>query len=806
MKEAVLGFEEVTQELQQFAGGKGAVLSMLYQRGFPVPEGLVVLPEAMPGGSVKQEARELILSKINVIRKNHPTALFAVRSSGLSEDSAGASFAGGFESVLDVDADEQIWSALQFVYQSQFAERVAVYSQVQGIDQSQRMAIVIQRMIMSDLSGVLFTVNPLTGSRVNMTGNYVQGLGEELVSGEANAVPFTLSRLRGEYTGPSGLRKYASKLFRCAARIEKQMGYPQDIEWSVSGGELYILQARPVTTLGAGNLNTYECNDSLTGDFLWTNTNVGESISDVLTPLSWSILRALDEEHNVIPGHYMLSGNICGRVYSNISLPVSAMSVMGARIAPLLRQMSNVFGELPQGVSVPVYPFGKRELIRIVGPGVLHSMRRTRQAIRNLPRFLEQTAESCRMIRERLQAIQSREELLLLWNRELWPQNVDALWNALEGTSAPMQKYIKQKRKLIKLVGTQDANILLSSSGKGRELESLGPLLGLSRIIHNQLSRRAYVAKYGHRGPHEFELSIADLSEDEDRLELKLSQYRDNTKDIEELLNKQRQQHSDACARLRERFPHRWKSIYHKLSATAQGPQMRESARSEWTRVYRLNRDFAIKAGELAGIGGDVFFLYLSEILQGLEDGKQPGVQYIAARKETFARYQKLPPLPSVIRGRFDPYLWMKDPRRRIDLYDPEMPMKDEIGQGILRGSPGAAGIIEGVVRVLAGPEDGNLLLPGEILVASTTNVGWTLCFPRAVAIITDIGAPLSHAAIIARELGIPAVFGCGNATTRLHTGDCVRVDGGNGMIQIITSASGGDHDKMGGKIYRSKD
>lgn len=69
MKEAVLGFEEVTQELQQFAGGKGAVLSMLYQRGFPVPEGLVVLPEAMPGGSVKQEARELILSKINVIRK-----------------------------------------------------------------------------------------------------------------------------------------------------------------------------------------------------------------------------------------------------------------------------------------------------------------------------------------------------------------------------------------------------------------------------------------------------------------------------------------------------------------------------------------------------------------------------------------------------------------------------------------------------------------------------------------------------------------------------------------------------------------
>ena len=96
-----------------------------------------------------------------------------------------------------------------------------------------------------------------------------------------------------------------------------------------------------------------------------------------------------------------------------------------------------------------------------------------------------------------------------------------------------------------------------------------------------------------------------------------------------------------------------------------------------------------------------------------------------------------------------------------------------------LSGFAGAAGRVEGRVRVLDGPEQGDQFQPGEILVAVTTNVGWTPIFPRAAAVVTDVGAPLSHAAIVARELGIPAVVGCGSATTRLRTGDRVRVDGG---------------------------
>nr|WP_255688202.1 PEP-utilizing enzyme [Tepidanaerobacter sp. GT38] len=105
----------------------------------------------------------------------------------------------------------------------------------------------------------------------------------------------------------------------------------------------------------------------------------------------------------------------------------------------------------------------------------------------------------------------------------------------------------------------------------------------------------------------------------------------------------------------------------------------------------------------------------------------------------------------------------------------------------MLKGFTGAAGKVEGIVRILNAPEEGEKLQPGEILVATTTNVGWTPLFPKAAAIITDIGAPLSHAAIVARELGIPAVVGCGNATLRLKTGDKVMVDGGQGIVHILS-------------------
>jgi pyruvate,water dikinase len=104
----------------------------------------------------------------------------------------------------------------------------------------------------------------------------------------------------------------------------------------------------------------------------------------------------------------------------------------------------------------------------------------------------------------------------------------------------------------------------------------------------------------------------------------------------------------------------------------------------------------------------------------------------------------------------------------------------------VIIGSPGSAGQVEAVVRRLDRPEEGDQLREGEILVTAQTDIAWTLLFPRAAAIVTDVGAPLSHAAIVARELGIPAVVGCGDATMRLSTGDWVRVDGARGIVEML--------------------
>src|SRR4029079_1182447 len=122
-------------------------------------------------------------------------------------------------------------------------------------------------------------------------------------------------------------------------------------------------------------------------------------------------------------------------------------------------------------------------------------------------------------------------------------------------------------------------------------------------------------------------------------------------------------------------------------------------------------------------------------------------------------------------------------PRRRSDLY-----VEGQAGeaQASVRGFPGSGGIVEGRVRVLLDADQGAALQSGEVLVTTITNVGWTPLFPRAAAVITDVGAPLSHAAIVARELGIPAVVGCGNATMRLRTGDLVRVDGTAGTVEVL--------------------
>jgi pyruvate,water dikinase len=194
----------------------------------------------------------------------------------------------------------------------------------------------------------------------------------------------------------------------------------------------------------------------------------------------------------------------------------------------------------------------------------------------------------------------------------------------------------------------------------------------------------------------------------------------------------------------------------------------------------------------LSGLGDGIFFLTIDEVLDVLS-GDETAIRSIPARKETYERCKALPPYPSIILGRFDPFQWAADPKRRIDIFDSHTSLREsnieaDLANTII-GSPGAAGVVEAVVRCLDRPADGDQLQDGEVLVTMQTDIAWTLLFPRAAAVVTDVGAPLSHAAIVARELGIPAVVGCRDATMRLKTGDRVQVDGGRGVVEILETA-----------------
>ncbi|MGH3305108.1 MAG: PEP-utilizing enzyme [Streptosporangiaceae bacterium] len=172
-----------------------------------------------------------------------------------------------------------------------------------------------------------------------------------------------------------------------------------------------------------------------------------------------------------------------------------------------------------------------------------------------------------------------------------------------------------------------------------------------------------------------------------------------------------------------------------------------------------MARDWVLRAGALTGHSDDLFFLEVPEIF-GVLRGDPTPLAKVPTRRTTYERYRALPPYPTLIRGRFDPVRWAADTEQRSDYYDGDA--QPTAPDDKITGFPGAAGVVDGIARVLRTPEEADQLGNGEVLVTIVTNVGWTPVFPRAVAIVTDVGARLSHAAIVASELGIPAVVGCG--------------------------------------------
>jgi len=539
---------------------------------------------------------------------------------------------------------------------------------------------------------------------------------------------------------------------------------------------------------------TGEWNDSLTGDYLWSNCNLTEAVPDVMTPLTCSVWQIFHTETAFVVEEHPSPGNICGRPYGNVSLAVAVYTALGKDVEGALQEVESMVGRIPSGITIPPAAISRVSFLLRFVPAIVVRRRKARQVKREMPGYIASSPERCRSILKQVQRAGTKAALTALWHQDLYPTFLEASWMLRVSARISLGMSQTVYRELMERVGEADANALLMhqeyTAGPGPRyglLDSLGPMVGVAKVADGQMSRQEYLNRYGHRGPHECELSAPRPAEDPHWLDQQLAQFEASPVDVDALLAKRRAEFEAAWQRFKARYPGEVKTTEQRLEQVIEAAHAREAVRSEITRLFGVIRAFALRVGELTGLGDGVFFFVRDELLDVLA-GKEGATRYLRARRETHARYSALPPYPGLISGPFDPFEWAADPHRRSDYFEAHAARVTRSEPDIIAGFPGSGGQVEGTVRVLDGPEQGDQFLPGEVLVAVTTNVGWTPLFPRAAAVVTDVGAPLSHAAIVARELGIPAVVGCGSATTRLRSGDRVRVDGGQGTVEILNS------------------
>ncbi|MEV4318794.1 PEP/pyruvate-binding domain-containing protein [Actinocrispum sp. NPDC049592] len=795
------------------AGGKGASLARLAAAGVPVPSGFHITTAAyrafLATGGLSAQITSLLgkLSPDDTVGTEQAAASIAaafadaqvppevvssiweaysgrgavaVRSSATAEDLPEMSFAGQHDTFLGITGPDAVLDAVKRCWASLWTARAIVYRARNKISYEDiAIAVVVQDLVPAAAAGVMFTADPMTGDRDRVVINAAWGLGESLVSGQVTPDGFTVAKSgalisadvhtktvmtvpaaegTAEKPVPEELRDEpvlteaeALELAQLGIRIEKLYGTPVDVEWAAHDGRFVILQARPITTLPVPR---EVWNDSLLGDYLWTSGNVSEAVPSVMTPVTWSVIQELAMPP--IAGH-PTSGNIGGRFYLNLSTSMAVGRAFGMEKA--VRQANEqTFGRID--VAVPPLPLSRFALIRAALPVVRLFIRQGRAYRKNLRSLLSSTPSRCAELTRRISACTTPAALLALWKSD-----VDDLLHVVCQTldvGARQLGAAKLGPYLTSLVGEGDAALLLT--GSGASLASLGPVLGLAQLRDGSLSVAEYAQAWGHRGPDEYELSAPRPAEDPEWI----SRQRDAFAGApEELLAAQASARALAWERLVAAHPDKAPKIRKQLDKALSVAQARERSRSEMVRTFGVFRAFVVKAGSLTGHGSDLFFLTLSEILSVL-DGSGSVVQ-VPVRRAAYEHYKSLPPYPTLIRGAFDPETWQQP-----------------ASVGGIKGFPGAAGVVEGVVRVVSTVEEAEALRTGEVLVTTATNIGWTPLFPRAAAVVTDVGAPLSHAAIVARELGIPAVVGCGNATSRLSTGDRVRVDGALGVVTVL--------------------
>ena len=768
----IFDLKTLPQEKMDRAGGKASSLSLMMKNlKTNIPSGFVITADGFRDGKLTDEASEELNQ---TIAKLDRLKTYAVRSSAIGEDGENNSFAGQYETLTDVIVPK-IRDAVKQVAASAKSDRVEEYKNHNDVA-GEGIGIVIQEFVKPDFAGVIFTSDIITGRDDKIVGNYVHGEGEKLVSGSENAEEFRIGVMNYSYEGNPELAPYAGLLRKYTLAIKAFYGMPMDIEWAVSRGKTYILQARPITTLRRIDPKTYDVNGTRSGYKLLTKTNVGEIFMKPVSPMTFSVL----EKINDILGLPDWLDCICGQEYMNISVMCSLMVSFGKSREKAYEAVRELVGEIPEGVEIPVSPFDKKAFMRKIRALLFPKNKSTlskkekHEMVLNLDRIADDLIIEVRKIND-------STALMNYWDNVLVKYLNDGLASIMTESGTSLVPLFGTRKKIAKIAGEDMANRLCT--GCVGILDCMKPILLLEDVASGAMTREEYIRACGHRCADEMELMASRPYEDPTFPDALLKDLNASSSNLHQMQENQQNAYEEAVSEFKQKYPSKAKWFDKEIAKFIHANAFREDIRSKGVRIFCVFREYILKAGELNGLGDDIFMLSYDEMFALLK-GDKTALQYIPARKASLEKYNSYPGFPNLVVGRFDPDSWMADPNRRYDVFVSDRVGSENVSSDV-KGFAGAAGVVTGTVRVVEDVSQIDEIIEGEILVTRATNIGWTVAFHKVSAIVTDIGAPLSHAAIVAREFGIPAVVGCRNATSVLKTGDVVTVDGSKGTVVI---------------------
>lgn len=846
------------------AGGKGANLGELVRAGLPVPAGFVITTRAYADtmkatgvdqqiaealGQINLSTPETVLAASQAIEQAFVAAPFpaevaraviaayrqlgagpvAVRSSATAEDLADAAFAGQQDTFLNVIGENVLLDSIRRCWASLWSERAIHYRAHRDVDHARvKMAVVVQRMVLAEVAGVLFTANPVTGARDEIAIDASPGLGEAVVAGLVTPEHIVLDKrtktvverragsqdvvVRPLPNGGTELIRTESEsgtdtissgklclsdamiaeLARLAIVVDQHFGAPQDVEWAWADGAVALLQARPITTSAPSAPPRVAA-------------SVGKSPpARTKNQPSRFVAGLLGELFPIRP--YPLDVSTYTRVLLE-ALCATMFAPLGLRCLPPEEELVE-----KEGVIVGI-GFGPRPTVGLIYRPWLTLWRNRRFDLHHwqddpiIP-------EAIRRARE----LQGRDLPLLSWEDLL--RTLQAALGTTPFVTGLRRRYFPQAIRdtlvlwlLLALTGRRrDFNLLLTgvetkTLEMNRTLESLAIQVGANPDLRSLFERtsshallstleadpaasaflaafRAFLDRYGNR---ETVITLASQPTWRNAPNVPLGVIKSMIAEEASV--------RDAGETIGRSFePTTWQQVRDQIlahSILGKGPlrplfeQVLEGARRfpqlrEDTRFYLtlglpvVHAVFQELGRRLSAVGAteqpdDVLHLKLDE-LESLGQSWPPNA-------EALSRIQILVARRKAKRAEADELGWLDDAM--------PSPLANDAG-AILAGLPGSAGIAEGPVRMIRNASQFGELRPGDVLVAPYTSPAWTPLFRRAAAVVVDTGGPLSHAAIVAREYRLPAVLGTVHGTRRLRDGQRVRVDGARGLVFLI--------------------